>query len=219
MLSCAVVAACNALKMCSTDLASRQPNNVAILSNLAEVKLARQDWAGAQEIGEAVKKLGSNNAVADQILGAAFGGEQKYDQSIAAFQNAVAAAPSAVQPMVALVREYVQAKQPDKAIDFLQSVLKSNPANAEALVLLGSVQLANNAPDQAVKSFTTAIDKQPKDIVGYRALGRSLHQTEKHGCRVNDHPSRLETAARQRGPAHVSGWAHGAERKLRGCNL
>ena len=110
-----------------SDLASRQPNNVAILSTWAEVKLAQQDWAGAQQIGETIKKLGTNNGVADQILGAAYGGEKKYDQSIAAFENAVAAAPAAVQPMVALVREYMQAKQPEKAVEFPAVGAKDQP--------------------------------------------------------------------------------------------
>ena len=162
-----------------TDLAARQPNNVQILSTLAQIKLARKDWAGAQEIGETIKKLGTNSGLADEIVGTALGGENKYDQSIAAFQNAVTAAPAAVQPMVALVRELVQAKQSDKAINYLQGVLKSNPDNAEALVLLGSVQLSNQAPDQAAKSFQEAIDKQPKDIVGYRALA-NLYLSQKN---------------------------------------
>ena len=153
-----------------SDLASRKPNNIAILTALAEVKLVQQDWPAAQEIGESIKRLGTNEGVADQILGASFSGQQKFGDSIAAFQSAVAAAPSATQPMVSLVRTLIQAKQTDRAVAFLQSVLKSNPSNAEALVLLGSVQIANNAPDQAIKSFMSAIDKQPKDIIGYRAL-------------------------------------------------
>jgi predicted Zn-dependent protease len=153
-----------------TDLANKQPNNVAILSALAEIKLTLQDWSGAQEIAQTIKRINSNNGVADQILGAALGGEHKYDQSIAALQSAVTAEPSAVQPMVALVTELVRAKQTDRAVALLQTVLKTNPANAEALVLMGSVALANNAPDQAVTYFTAAITRQPKDIIGYRAL-------------------------------------------------
>ena len=153
-----------------TELTSRQPNNVALLSALAEVKLTRQDWAGAQEIGESMRRIGEDRGTADQILGAALRGQHKYDESIAAFQNAVAAAPSAVQPMASLVRALVSAKQTDRAVAFLQSVLKENPENAEAHVLLGSVRLANNSPDQAMKSFMIAMEKQPKDIIGYRAV-------------------------------------------------
>ena len=47
-----------------TDLAARQPKNLPILSALAEVRLARQDWSGDQEIREAMRRIGSNNSVA-----------------------------------------------------------------------------------------------------------------------------------------------------------
>ena len=153
-----------------TDLAARQPKNLSVLSALAEVRLARQDWSGAQEIGEAMRRIGGNNSIADEIVGAALNGQQKYNESIAAFQNAVAAAPRALQPMVLLVRALVRAKQTDRAVSFLQAVLKSNPTNAEAYVLLGSIARTNGALDQAAKSFMTAIDKQPDNSIGYRAL-------------------------------------------------
>jgi cellulose synthase operon protein C len=137
---------------------------------LAEVKLIRQDWAGAQEVGESIRRISNSRGIADQILGAAMRGQHEYYESIAAFQSAVAAAPSAAQPMISLVDAFLRTKQTDRAIAFLQSVLKANGDNAEAHVLLGSIQLANNAPDQAKKSFMAAIEKQPKDIIGYRAL-------------------------------------------------
>jgi cellulose synthase operon protein C len=35
---------------------------------------------------------------------------------------------------------------------------------------VGMVHAANDEPDQAIKSFMTAIEKRPKNIVGYRAL-------------------------------------------------
>lgn len=153
-----------------TDLVRRQPENVAILSALAEVKLTRQDWAGAQDIAETIRRTHQSDVTADQILGQALSGQQKDEESIAAYESATAAAPSAVQPIEALVRAFVRAKEPDRAVSFLQSVLKSDPANSEAYVLLGSVQLAKNAPDEAMKDFMTAIEKQPRDSVGYRAV-------------------------------------------------
>ena len=72
--------------------------------------------------------------------------------------------------MVSLIRSLVRAKQTDRALSFLQSVLQTEPENAEAYVLLGSIQLANNAPEQAIGNFMAAIEKQPKNIVRYRAL-------------------------------------------------
>ena len=53
-------------------------------------------------------------------------------------------------------------------------MISSDPSNAEAHVLMGSTQLFRNAPEQASKSFSAAIERQPKKTIGYRALA-DLH--------------------------------------------
>lgn len=153
-----------------TDLAGRWPQNIQILSKLADVKLARQDWSGAEAVAERIKRTGGNSGVADDILGTALLGEHKYDQALDALQGAYAAAPSSPQTMLALVEGYLRTKQIDKAVTLLQSVLKADPANAQAYVLLGSIQQQTNAPKQALESFKMAIEKQPKSPAGYQAL-------------------------------------------------
>ena len=152
------------------ELNKRRPNNIQVLSTLAEVRLARQNWIGAQEIAESIRRTGNSGGAADQILGAALIGRNKYDEAIAAFQNAYDAAPTAAQPMDSLVGALLKANKKDQAIIFLKSVLVKNPDNANALVLLGSIQLSSGAADQALKSFLAAVKAQPKDTVGYRAL-------------------------------------------------
>ena len=64
----------------------------------------------------------------------------------------------------------MRAQKPDQAMAFLKSALQTNPENAEAQVLMGSIQLDAGAPDEALKSFKLAIEKQPKNVVGYQAL-------------------------------------------------
>jgi cellulose synthase operon protein C len=161
-----------------TELAKRWPNDIQVLATLAESKLSRQDWAGAQEIAQTIKRIDDPGDIADQILGAALSGEHKYDASIATFQNAVAADASAVGPMVALVRALVSAKKTDSAIAFLQSVLSENRRNAHAYVLLGAIELSNNMPDHAEKNFEVAIENQPNSDIGYRALAE-LHLSQR----------------------------------------
>ena len=70
------------------SMVSRWPNNSALLLALADAKMARQDWVGAQEVASAIRRLSGNTGVADQISGLALGGQQKYDESIAALQKA-----------------------------------------------------------------------------------------------------------------------------------
>jgi predicted Zn-dependent protease len=152
------------------ELASRSPGNVAVLSTLAEVRLIRQNWAGAQEIADALRKAGDQRGIADQVLGAALSGQKKYDEGITVLQSAYESSPGDVQPMFALVNALVRAQKVDRAVAFLQTVLNKDAGNAEAHVLMGSTQLLRNAPAEALKSFKTAIERQPKKIVGYRAL-------------------------------------------------
>lgn len=164
-----------------SELAGRSPNNTRVLSVLAEVRLARQNWVGAQEVAEAIRRIGNNNqGLADQILGVALSGRNKLDESITALRSAYAANSDATQPMFALVSTLVRAKQMDRAVAFLKTVLEKNPANAEAHVLLGSVQLIGNEPGQAEKSFRTAIEQQPKNAVGYRALADYYRSQKKN---------------------------------------
>ncbi len=153
-----------------TDLASRWPQNVQILSSLGQVKLQRQDWVGAQEIADSIRHLGNDSGIADQIRGAALAGQNKLNESIAVLQSAYAGSPSASQPMAALVNAYVRAKQFDKATAFLETVLKASPSNAEAYTLLGLINLATKQPEEALKNLNTAIAKNPKDANAYRAL-------------------------------------------------
>ena len=153
-----------------TDLARRSPNNIAVLSALADVRLSRQNWAGAQEIAASMQRIGDTRALGDQIQAAALSGEGKYGDSAKILEGLLTSAPGAAQPMSALVNALVRAQKLDEAVSFLQTALKANPQNAEAHVLLGSVQLLKNQPDQAVQSFQTAIEQQPRNAVGYQAL-------------------------------------------------
>ena len=164
-----------------TELARRSPNNIAVLSTLAQVRLARQNWIGAQEIADSIRRIGNDRGVADEVLAAALSGQKKYNESIDILEKAYAAAPGDVVRLVALVNELIRAQQFDKAETFLQTLLKSNPANADAYVMLGSIQLLKNAPDQALKSFRIAIEKQPKNVNGYRALADFYSREKNNG--------------------------------------
>jgi tetratricopeptide (TPR) repeat protein len=163
-----------------TELASRWPQNMEVLTNMAEVKLGRQDWAGAQAMAERIKNLG-DSAQADEILGTALVAQEKYNQGISTLQGARAAAPTAPQPLASLVQAYMRAKRADMAVALLQQTLKSDPSNAQAYVMLGTVQEATNQPDQALNSFKMAIEKQPKNFIGYQALARFYVSQHKIG--------------------------------------
>ena len=162
-----------------SDLVNRNPTNVAVLSVLGEVKLARKDWIGAHEVADAIRRLDDKSSLASLLTGAAFNGEKKFDDSLAVLQGAYTNNPTASRPMEALVDVYLQSKQIDKAESLIGEALKADPGNADALVLLGSIALAKNDPAQATKHFERAIKQQPKSAAGYRALADLYGRQEK----------------------------------------
>lgn len=153
-----------------TDLASRNPNSTVVLTALAQIKLEHKDWADAHTLADKIRKIGDKSDVADQIDGAAFSGEKKVNDSLAALQDAYDAHPGASRPLAALVAAYMQAKQADKATEVVEAALKTNPDNAEAYILSGSIKLTKSDTDGAAKDFEAAIKSQPKDSIGYKAL-------------------------------------------------
>lgn len=152
------------------ESAARNPNDPTVLSSLAQIRLMRGNWVGAQEIAEQIRKTGDKRGVSDQIDAGALAGQKKYTEAIGILQNSYQANPGAI-PMLALVRTYMSAKQPERAESFLQSVLASSPQNSQARIILGQVQLASNEPSKAEASFKTSIQQNPNDVSGYRALG------------------------------------------------
>ena len=151
------------------ETSNRAPKDVRVLSSLAQLKLARGDWAGAQQVGEALREASMNDSLANQIIGEALAGEQKYDLSIGMLEKAHEATPDAMQPMASLVRAFLRAEQPEKAEEFVRSVIEANPDSAEAYILLGTLQ-QNGDPTKAEASFKTAIAKRPDEASGYVAL-------------------------------------------------
>ena len=147
----------------------RNPKNLQLLATLAQIRLARKNWAGALSLAEAIGKL-DTNGLADQIRASALAGQDKIDESIRALEAAHAAAPTSVQLVITLVSDYLRLRKPDKAEVLLRDMLKKFPENALLLVLMGQTQLAQNKIDDAVLSLRSAITKQPKDSTAYVVL-------------------------------------------------
>jgi Tfp pilus assembly protein PilF len=144
--------------------------NIQILGALAQLRLARKNWAGALAVSEAVRATGDNPGIADQIKAAATAGQNNLDPNVAGLEAAHAAAPDAIPPVAALVAGYMRAGTPDKAESLLRDMLKKNPSNAQLLILLGQTQAAGGKAADAEDSFKAAIAQQPKEETGYSAL-------------------------------------------------
>ncbi|MBI5263403.1 MAG: tetratricopeptide repeat protein [Bradyrhizobium sp.] len=153
-----------------TEVANRNSNNLQVLSSLAQVRLSRQNWPGALAVADALPPSKEARVLAGEIRAAALEGQNKFDESIAALEEAHRAVPEAAQPVIALASAYVRRGRADQATALLQDMNKRYPGNARLLVLLGQTELAQKKDEAALADFKEAISRQPKDPVGYSAL-------------------------------------------------
>jgi tetratricopeptide (TPR) repeat protein len=157
-----------------SELAARQPANAVLWSRVGQLRLARQDWSGAQEAADTLRKLGTDVGMADQLLAESLSGQKQFDASVGVLQNAYSASPDSPRAMYALVSALMRAQKADRAVAFLAKVLDKDPSNVDALVLMASVALAGNRPAEAKERLQKAIEVKPKDSMAYRALA-DLH--------------------------------------------
>lgn len=154
------------------------PGNVSVMKLLAQARISKGDWVGAQAVADQLQKQDGKQQAADQIRGAVLVARKNYAESIEAFKRAFQAAPSETQPMVALVRSYILAGKNNEAIAFLNSVVQASPNNVGARLLLGQLQFTKGDVPAATQTFQTVISQEPKDPVGYINMA-NLHMRGK----------------------------------------
>ena len=160
------------------ELLKRRPNNIQLLAALGQLRLARQNWGGAQEVAESTRRFG-DSGLADRLLGEALIGQGKYTEAQTALEKAYKAT-SGSAALNSLISAFLKANKKDDASRFLKMLLRDKPDSAEALVLLGSLQLSGGEVEHATRSFLAAISAQPKQEIGYRALSDMYRHQNKY---------------------------------------
>ena len=154
------------------ETVNRNPTNVKLLATLAELRLNKQDWEGAQQVAEVLLKLSPDSGVAKQIVGAAQLGQKKYSESIETLKESYDVSPKSSHVMTTLAIAYLQAGQTQEAEDFIQSVLKANPENMEAMALLGSLRVVQKKIPEAEATFKSVIEKKADFAPAYFSLAK-----------------------------------------------
>jgi tetratricopeptide (TPR) repeat protein len=146
------------------------PDHMPSLTLLARTRVALGDWAGAQSVADHIQKLDDSDAISQQIMGTVYAAQQNYGQSATAFEQAYQASPSAVQPMVSLVRVYERAGKAEEAHKFLDTVLAANPDNDSALLLKGQLYISQGDYESATGLFRAVVKRAPTNITAYQNL-------------------------------------------------
>ena len=177
----------------------KSPRHIPSLRALAQVRISRQDWLGAQEVADILTKLGDDQSVTSQIMGVVLEGQEKRSESLTAFEQAQSATPNALRPMVALVRAYIRNGESERAEKFINSVLNATEENLFARILLAQLHALNGKHDLAEATFKVAISENPEAVVGYTTLASYYL-----GQKKVDEANNTVTAGLEKIPGNVS---------------
>jgi cellulose synthase operon protein C len=148
----------------------QRPNDIDLLKALADVKLRKQDWQGAERVAQAIKEAGGGKGVESIILSASLAGQNKLSESIELLRSAHSLAPEEARPLYELVRTLVASGKPGEAEDLVRASIAASPKNVPALILLASIQFSNKLPEQAEATLNSALAAGPDNPSAYRAL-------------------------------------------------
>jgi tetratricopeptide (TPR) repeat protein len=83
---------------------AREPQNLPALSGLFRLQLVGQEWSQTEQTLNRLRGAGANQAAADMTEGGLYQAQQQWDKAIAAYERALASAPNAPEPLLALVQ-------------------------------------------------------------------------------------------------------------------
>lgn len=167
------------------EAVTRNPTNIKLLTTLGELRLNRQDWEGAEDVAATLDRVSPGSGYAKQIKAAAQLGQKKYVESIETLKDSFNSSPKSSRVMSSLAIAYLQSGQVAEAETFLNSVLKANPDNLEALSMLGGIRVMQKKPDEAAATFRKVIETDSKFAGGYFSLAKLLVSQNKNNEAVD----------------------------------
>jgi len=151
---------------------AKNPGDFDVLQLLAQTKLSLNEWENAQKIADQLTALGAPSGIPEQIKGLAYRGSNDLENSISSFKLSYESAESKDRPLATLVATYVRAGKSQNAVSFLNAILKNDPSNYLASLLLGQVYLSQPNIEEGLTQLLATIILDPTKVPAYRTLNR-----------------------------------------------
>ncbi len=160
------------------DAIQRSPRNVQMLRALANLRLQLNDWVGAEEIAQQLRQL-EDGGSADQIIAASLSGQERFDESISLLQESNEQRGNTRSNMAAMVAALLRSDRIAAAKEFVAGVLADNPQNAEAHMLMATLNLRQRDFAPAEEHLRAAVESDPESIRAYSTLAAFYVQQDR----------------------------------------
>ena len=144
------------------DILKRDARNARALAIKADIEANDKNWDAAEKTLLVWKEAYPNDPQPDFRLGNLFLAQKKLSQAGGAFERALAKKPGAIEPLTGFVNVQIATGKPEKAIALIQQVMRDNPRNVIAQLLLARVLEKQGRKGEAESAFRKAVELEPK---------------------------------------------------------
>ncbi|MDD4913630.1 MAG: tetratricopeptide repeat protein [Methylococcales bacterium] len=152
------------------NLLKNYPDSLKGQEAMFKIALAEKQWDKAQDVAKQIQQLYSKDAVGWYMSGLGYQAAKKYEPAAEAFQQALQKKPDAIEPLNELIKCYMELKQPEKALEKLQHIVKQMPNHVVAYNLMGGVYLVQQKFSEAKAAFLKTEELKPDWFAPYRSL-------------------------------------------------
>lgn len=146
------------------------PAQSAVAEALLQAYVLKSDWKAAMAVAEQVKATSLDPGLGYYYSGWVYQQKKAYAASIKQFEEALRSKPQSFERLAGIVKSYLALKQPARAVQRIQQILKQFPQLAHAYNLLGEVRLVQKRSDDAQTAFRKALAADPRYAPAYRNL-------------------------------------------------
>ncbi len=123
----------------------------------------------------ALSPFSDNAATAYDYAARAYLAQEKTEQAIKTYKEAIRIYPQRDEFHLALGDIYLQEEMPEEALAQFEAAVKLNPANAESRYSLGQSYISSGEMDKAREQFLKVVELTPVSAAGYYGLGQVAH--------------------------------------------
>ncbi len=153
------------------------PDDQSLLQALAQVKLAKGDWAGSESVVDALKKSDESSLMALYLDGRILQGQGKYLEAIEKYKVVLSENGAMFVALEQLAFSYLKLDQGEELVDYLTGFMDKNQESIPAYQMLAELYIKQKKWNKAILIVNSGLENEPKWQSGYLLLA-NVHQSQ-----------------------------------------
>lgn len=150
----------------------KSPNSVDLLVMLGQVHVASEDWARAEQVEAALRRLDTDESVsrAEELRFQIFGRREGRDRAIAYLEGLAQSDEASAASVIALIQSHLAEGKGDEALALARQLVEREPDNPRFKTVLGNTHAALSQFDEAEQVIRGALDESGDPVVALQLV-------------------------------------------------